>query len=123
MHEFPGPHERIRRILENALVPGCTYVSSRPENSGAVFVLLARRGDGKRVGVRFHGVRDADPNTGQPDPGAPLQLRSVKREGGSLLSRLFPLFKPPGPMYARVRIDAGPATLDIVCQDAEWWEE
>jgi hypothetical protein len=52
-----------------------------------------------------------------------MRVRSVKREGGSLLSRLLPLFKPPGPAYARVRIDAGPATLDIVCQDAEWWEE
>jgi hypothetical protein len=52
-----------------------------------------------------------------------LTVRSVKREGVSLVSRFFPIFVPPGPEYARVRIDAGPATLDIVCQDAEWWEE
>jgi hypothetical protein len=50
-------------------------------------------------------------------------VKGVKREGLSLVSRFFPLFKPPGPAYARVRIDAGPATLEIVCQDAEWWEE
>jgi hypothetical protein len=125
MHEFPGPQDRIRRVLENALVE-CTFVSSRPEDAEGTFVLLTRRSDGRSVGVRFRGMRDGSAPGGserQPDPGSPVNVRSVKREGGSIVSRLFPLFKPPGPMYARVRIDAGPATLDIVCQDAEWWEE
>lgn len=123
MHEFPGPQDRIRRILQNALVD-CSFVSSRVEEAGRSFVLMARRSGGRVVGVRFYGVRDADATGGpQPEAGTPLKVRSVKRHGVSLVSRLFPLFKPPGPAYARVRIDAGPATLDIVCQDAEWWEE
>lgn len=122
MHEFPGPQDRIRRILDNALVD-CTYLSSRSESNGANFVLIARRSDGRQVGVRFRGVRDGDGASAGPEPGLPLTLRSVKGESSGLISRLFPIFKPPGPAYARVRIDAGPATLEIVCQDAEWWEE
>jgi hypothetical protein len=123
MNEFPGPHERIRRILQNALTD-CSFVASRSEDGGRSFVLQTRRSDGRGVGVRFRGVRDANPGaTRQPDPGTPLKVRSVGRDHVSLVSRLFPLFKPPGPAYARVRIDAGPATLEIVCQDAEWWEE
>ena len=120
MHEFPGPQDRIRRILDQALVE-CTYVASRNEGEG-VFLLQARRADGRAVGVRFRGVKNSDTNA-HPEPGVPLKLKSVKRAGGSLVSRLFPLIKPPGPAYARVRIEAGPATLEIVCQDAEWWEE
>ena len=123
MHEFPGPHERIRRILDNALA-NCTYVSSGSENGGQTFVLRASRTDGRQVGVRFYGLRDDQPDDGRhPEPGSTLRVQSVKRDNVSLISRLFPIFKPPGPAYARVRIDAGPATLDIVCQDAEWWEE
>jgi hypothetical protein len=123
MHEFPGPEARIRRILETALVD-CAFVSSHAEDGGRQFVLQARRSGGRGVGVRFRGMKDAAPETMRsPDPGTPLKVRSVKRDHISLVSRLFPIFKPPGPAYARVRIDAGPATLDIVCQDAEWWEE
>jgi hypothetical protein len=121
MHEFPGPEQRIRRILETALAD-CTYVTSRIEDDGSQLVLQARRSGGREVGVRFRGVKESEINV-QPEPGAVLRVRNVKREGLSLVSRLFPLLKPPGPMYARVRIDAGPATLDVVCQDAEWWEE
>ena len=123
MHEFPGPEARIRRILDQALVD-CTYVSSHTEGDGRTFVLETRRSNGRSGGVRFHGVRDAAPqDVRRPDPGTLLKVRSVKRDSVSLMSRFFPIFKPPGPVYARVRIDAGPATLDIVCQDAEWWEE
>jgi hypothetical protein len=70
-------------------------------------------------------VRDAGEggSGAQPEPGTPLKLHSVKRDGVSLISRIFPLFKPPGAAYARVTIDAGAATLTIVCQDAEWWED
>ena len=123
MQEFPGPQDRVRRILQNALVD-CSFVASRAENGGREFVLQTRRSDGRGVGVRFRGVRDSGGGGDtQPDPGTPLKLRTVKREGVSLVSRLFPFFKPPGPAYARVTIDAGPATLTIVCQDAEWWED
>jgi hypothetical protein len=123
MQEFPGPQHRIRRVLDSALV-GCSYVSSGPEGDGKTFVLRASRLDGRTVGVRFHGLRDGLPYDGRrPEAGGALTVRSVKRERVSLVSRLFPIFVPPGPTYARVRIDAGPATLEIVCQDAEWWEE
>jgi hypothetical protein len=120
MHEFPGPHERIRRVLERAL-PGSTYVSSQTEGDG-VLVLRARRSDGRNVGVRFRAVKTSETNT-QPEAGAPISVKSVKREGMSLVSRLLPILKPPGPAYARVRIEAGAASLEVVCQDAEWWEE
>jgi hypothetical protein len=123
MHEFPGPDHRVRRVLEQALI-NCNYVSSGPEEGGKTFVLRVSRSDGRSVGVRFHGLRDGMPDDGRrPEAGGAITVRSVKREGGSLVSRLFPIFVPPGPIYARVRIDAGPATLEIVCQDAEWWEE
>jgi hypothetical protein len=124
MQEFPGPQDRIRRILQNALVD-CRYLSSRAEDGGRAFVLETRRSGGRGVGVRFRGVHDLGESGSElgPEPGTPLKLRSVKREGVSLVSRLFPFFKPPGPAYARVTIDAGPATITIVCQDAEWWED
>jgi hypothetical protein len=123
MQEFPGPQQRIKRVLDQAFVE-CSFASSRMEDGGKAFVLQARRSDGRSVGVCFRGLRQSDvPSDRQPEPGAPLTVRSVKREGVSLVSRFFPIFVPPGPEYARVRIDAGPATLDIVCQDAEWWEE
>jgi hypothetical protein len=121
MHEFPGPQDRIRRILDNALVD-CTYASSQLEGDGAMLVLWALRTDGRRVGVRFRGVKESE-TTEEPAPGASLKVRSVKKEGGSVVGRLFWIFKAPELPNARVRIDAGPATLDIVCQDAEWWEE
>lgn len=120
MHEFPGPQDRIRRVLEAAL-SGCTYVSSRSEGDG-LLVVQARRPDGRGVGVRFRAVTDSEMDR-EPEVGAPLTVKSVKRYGLSLISRLFPLLKPPGPPYARVRIEAGSATLQVVCQDAEWWEE
>ena len=120
MHEFPGPQDRVRRILDGVL-DDCTYVSSRTADDASL-LLQGRRSDGRDVTLRFRGVKDSNTNT-QPEAGAPLVLKSVKREGLSLVSRLFPILKPPGPVYARVRIDAGPATLDIVCQDVEWWEE
>ncbi len=77
MNEFPGPQDRIRRVLDNALVD-CTYVSSHTEEGGT-FVLQARRGDGRGVGVRFRGLRDPEAGSDrQPDPDAPL--KSPQRE-------------------------------------------
>lgn len=120
MHEFPGPQDRIRRILEGVLVD-CTYEASRQEGDTNL-VLHGRRKDGKDVFVRFRGVKDSDTDV-QPERGAPLALKDVKRESVGFVSRFFPIIKPPGPAHARVRIEAGSATLEIVCQDAEWWEE
>ena len=34
----------------------------------------------------------------------------------------LPSMRNVGGGYVRVRIEAGAAMLDIVCQDAEWWE-
>jgi hypothetical protein len=121
MHEFPGPHDRIRRVLETALT-GCTYVSTQSEGDGTLLVLQARKPDGRGVGVRFRAVKSFETNV-PPETGAPITVKSVKRHGVSFVSRFFPLIKPPGPAYARARIHAGPATLEVVCQDAEWWEE
>ena len=88
-------------------------------------VLHAHRADGTRVSVRFRAVSSSDA-TEEPKPETFLSVHSIDvRNSGclSLLSVAFPRFRSPGPGYARVRIDAGAARLDIVCQDAEWWED
>lgn len=118
---FTDQRGRIRRVLENAL-PGCTYVSSERDTEGATLLLTGRRG-GKRVNVRFRAVKKSDASA-EPASGSALRLRGVGSGSKfSLLGMLFPLFRTPGPAYARVTIDAGDARLDIVCQDAEWWED
>jgi hypothetical protein len=65
-------------------------------------------------------------STAEPAVGAALHVRSVDTRGPGLLSLLgflFPSLRSPGRGYARVRIEAGAARLDIVCQDADWWED
>jgi len=122
MHDFPHPKNRVRRIVESALAD-CTYVSSQAEGDGSLLVLKARRSDGRPVSVRFRGVRESDA-TAQPEFGTPLRV--VKVGNGNpfnLFTTLLPILKPPGPPHARVTIQAGTARLDIVCQDAEWWED
>ena len=121
MHEFPSPDVRIKRILDNAL-GACTYISASKDADAHMLVLHTLRTNGRRVGVRFRGVKESE-TTGEPTSGASIKVRSVKKEGGSVVGRLFWIYKAPELPNARVRIDAGPATLDIVCQDAEWWEE
>jgi hypothetical protein len=122
MHEFPSPKDRIRTILEQAL-RDTTYVSSTSEDGGSRLHLRANRSDGRRVNVRFRGVRESE-STAEPEPGAPLSLQGVGNADKLFFLRgLTSLFKPPPPPGARVRIDAGAARLEIVCQDAEWWEE
>jgi hypothetical protein len=114
----------MRRILENALT-GCLYDSSETEEGGRMVVLHAHRAGGQHVSVRFRAVDRSDATT-NPEPGAPMSLRSVDLVNPGCLSLLafaFPQFRSPGPGYARVRIEAGTARLDIVCQDAEWWED
>jgi hypothetical protein len=122
MHEFPHPKNRIRRVVEGAL-EGTTFVSSQSEDGGKAVVIQARRTDGAQVGVRFRGVRESE-TTAEPAPGSPLRVRKVGSGNKfSPLSFLLPILRPPGPAYARVTIEAGVSRIQIVCQDAEWWEE
>lgn len=118
---FTDQTERLRRIVENALA-GATYESSREEEGGRMLVIEAKRPDGRQVGLRFRGVREADASD-TPAAGSSLRLRSVASVSKfSLLGLLSPLFRSPVRGVARVRIEAGAARLDIVCEDAEWWE-
>jgi hypothetical protein len=122
MHEFPHPKNRVRRVVEAALADA-TYLSSRSEADGSMVLLQARRSDGRRVSVRFRGVRESEA-TAEPEFGTPLRV--VKVGNGNpfnIVSTLLPILRPPGPPHARVTIQAGTARLDIVCQDAEWWED
>ena len=116
--DFTNQRERLRRVVENAL-SGATYESSRPED-GRLLLLEARR-SGKQVFVRFRGVRQSDA-TATPESGADLRLVNVGSAERFSLMRFFFPFARPGSGAARVRIEAGAARLDIVCEDAEWWE-
>jgi hypothetical protein len=121
---FTDQRGRMRRILENS-IEGCLYDSSETEEEGRMVVLHAHRKDGRRVSVRFRAVASSEA-TSEPNPGDALALRSVDLVNSGCLSLLafaFPRFRSPGPGYARVSIDAGAARLDVVCQDAEWWED
>jgi hypothetical protein len=123
---FTDQRARLRRILDNALA-GAIYDSSERESDARVLVIHAHRGNGRAVTVTFRGVSDSEA-TAEPQPGASLRLKSVDLRRPALLALLdfilpFPQFRSPGSGYARVRIEAGAARLDIVCQDAEWWEE
>jgi hypothetical protein len=121
---FTDQRARLRRVLDNSL-EGALYDSSETEEDGRMVVLHAHRADGMRVSVRFRAVSSSDA-TAEPQPGTSLSVHSIDvRDSGclSLLAVAFPRFRSPGPGYARVRIDAGAARLDIVCQDAEWWED
>jgi hypothetical protein len=121
---FTDQRARLRRILDNALA-GAIYDSSERESDGRLLVIHAHRGNGRPVTVTFRGVNDSEA-TAEPQAGASLRLKSVGVVGhgvSSLLGFVFPQLRTPGPGYARVRIEAGAARLDIVCQDAEWWED
>lgn len=123
MHEFPSPKDRLRRILQTSPLDGSRYVASTLEASGTQLVLRARTSQGRPAEFRFRGLRESETNL-QPEPDSPLRLKSVGSGNKfSLVGMLLPFLKPPGPPYARVRIEAGAALLDIVCQDVEWWEE
>lgn len=121
---FTDQRGRLTRILENALA-GSLYDSSETEDEGRMLVLHAHRASGTPVSVRFRAVQSSDA-TAVPEANAPLSLRDVSVGGGgclSLLGPIIPIFRTPERGYARVRIEAGAARLDIVCQDAEWWED
>ena len=119
---FTDQRERLRRILGNAL-GGASYVASRPEEDERVLVIEARRADGTAVFVRFRGVRRSEASA-EPDAGSSLSVSSVGSANRfSVVGLLFPFLRGPGSGTMRVRIEAGAAHLDIVCEDAEWWEE
>ena len=116
--DFTNQRDRLRKVVENAL-NGATYLSSREED-GRMLLLQARRA-GKYVFVRFRGVRQSDA-TATPDAGVGIRFVNVGSSEKFSLVRLFFPFVRTGSGAARVRIEAGAARLDIVCEDAEWWE-
>jgi hypothetical protein len=121
---FTDQRARLRRILLNAF-SDAAYDSSERESDGRVLVLHAHRPDGRKVSVTFRGVKDSRASL-EPAAGVALRLREVDIHRPGLLSLLglvFPQLRSPDPGYARVRIEAGAARLDIVCQDADWWED
>ena len=116
------PRSRMRNIVGRAL-NGAAYEASRSEEGGRL-VIDARRPDGAAVHVRFLGVQDSE-STAVPEPGASLRLLGIgSAEKFSLLRILRPRFPPRAFMgEVRVTIEVGAARIEIVCQDAEWWEE
>ena len=118
---FTDQHGRVRRTLEAALAGGSVYEASRSEDNGRFVVLETRRADGRGVGVRFRGVLTSTMSA-EPEAGSKLRLRSVGAPGINWLRLFLPGMRTLGSGSVRVRIEAGAAMLDIVCQDAEWWE-
>jgi hypothetical protein len=121
MNAHVDPKARLRGIISRA-IQGCSYESSHKEDGDRVLVLEARRPDGARVGLRFLGLKSSETDS-EPARGAPLRLRGVGDPSGSLLRLLLPSMLRTPPLAARVRIEAGSARLEIVCEDVEWWEE
>jgi len=123
MSAFTDQGQRLRLIVSKAL-DGASFSASRAEEGGRHLVIEAVRPDGRRVAVRFRAVQDAEATTGT-NVGSLLKLRKVQAgpTGSRLLGLLFPAFRGIPRGVCRVRIDAGSAQLDIVCQDAEWWED
>jgi hypothetical protein len=118
---FTDQQGRIRKVLENAL-PGTAYVSSVRETEASTLLLTGRRA-GKLVNVRFRAVRESDASA-EPAAGSALRLRKVGDAAKFSFWRiLLPIPHGHSPSYARVTIEAGDARLDIICQDAEWWED
>ena len=117
---FTDQRNRLRRIVENALA-GTSYESSRREN-GSILVVEARRPGGIQVVVRFRGVRDSSSDS-EPIAGSEIRRLDVgSAEGFSLVRLFFPFLRGPGSGATRVRIHAGSTRLEIVCEDADWWE-
>jgi hypothetical protein len=121
MNGFTDQNGRVRRTVEAALGASSVFEVSRSEEGGRFVVIEALRSDGQGVGLRFRGVRESTMSS-EPQAGAALRLRGVGAPGLSLLKLVLPGMRNVGGGYVRVRIEAGAAMLDIVCQDAEWWE-
>lgn len=118
---FTDQRGRLRRVVTSAL-QGTTYASSREEEAGRLLVIEADKPGGYRVVLRFRGVRSAE-STGDPVVGSPLRLQSVGAPGNFFQRLVESSLQKRLAAESRVTIQAGAARLDIVCQDAEWWEE
>ena len=122
---FTDQTQRLRRVVGNAL-DGASFVASRSEEDGRHLTIEARRPDGRMVTVRFRAVKDAEATSGTT-AGVPLRLKNVTAGGGGCLlpfaGRLLPALRSVPRGSSRVRIAAGDAELDIICEDAEWWED
>jgi hypothetical protein len=120
---FVDPHSRLRTIVSRA-VEGCLYESSTREEGGGRLVIIARRTNGAKVHLRLLGVQDSE-STALPETGSRLHLAGVSSQRGTWFWKLFlpNVFHHHSTGEARVRIKAGTALMEIVCQDAEWWED
>lgn len=120
---FTNQGQRIEMIVRNAL-DGTTFVASRSEEGGRHLVIEGRRANGRLTSVRFRAVSDAEASAGT-EAGVPLKLRGVAAgpSGCLPLGWFFPALRGIPRGVSRVRIDAGGAKLEIICEDAEWWED
>jgi hypothetical protein len=115
--------ERVAMTTRRMGVAQRGHGSSVRESEGSTLLLTGRRADGKRVNVRFRAVRESDASA-EPAAGSALRLQKVSdARKFSLWRILIPFPHGHSPSFARVTIEAGDARLDIVCQDAEWWED
>lgn len=103
---------------------GTVFEGARAEENGRHLVIEARRQDGRKTAVRFRAISDASAANAVP-AGAALRLRGVQAgpTGCLPLGWFIPALRGIPRGVSRVRIDAGDARLDILCQDAEWWED
>src|SRR6266568_9498789 len=119
---FVDPHSRLRTIVSRA-VEGCIFESSTQEAGGRL-VILARRTNGAKVHLRLLGVQDSGSTT-LPETGSRLHVVGVSSQRGTWFWKLFMpnVFHHHSTGEVRVRIKAGTALTEIVCHDAEWWED
>jgi hypothetical protein len=109
-----GNKGRLRRLLTSA-IDGTSFISV--EEEGGKVVLAARR-NGLALHVRFLGVKSKTLPDDVPS-GTVLKVRKVT-EAGSLLRRIF---LRSAMSQSRVTIQAGDSVIEVVCEDAEWWED
>jgi hypothetical protein len=112
--------DRIRRMLSGAL-DGNTYESAWPEEDRAL-VMKVSKPDGRLIAVRFLGLKESE-SSAEPEVGSPVRLRGVGGTEAWIARVLVPRVLRPPAHAVRVRIEAGAARLEIVCEDVEWWEE
>jgi hypothetical protein len=119
MNRHIDQRARLRNLVNNA-VAGASF-ESLEQDGGFLRLLHAVRPDGRRVHLRFLGVKESK-TSANPQPGSPLSLRGI---GGTarFWEVFLPFFLRTSSNAARVRIEAGAATLEIVCEDVEWWED
>jgi hypothetical protein len=117
---FTDPRQRLRRALTNAL-EGCLVQVIR-EEEGRRLVVEANRPEGQHVAARFLGVQTWKASS-EPAPGSRIHLKGVGGISASGWLALLNPFRQPMPTSTRVRIGVGAATLEIECQDVEWWQD